>query len=201
MIETPKPIRAHYLILRRNTGELVLSTEADISHGYGESGPSVHSKYGCYAQQPGPKKLAPAHKIRSYLGGDEADCPCACHTRKGVAAHAVKLAEFTARQKDPGGRKYEFEGGSSMGVNLARRVRRVSPDKQRRLQQLDAKIAKLQRERTAIIPALWGDSDVLTAIDLAKIAATPQAKKGPGRRLVESALEAKNTISPEGKPR
>lgn len=199
MTETPKPIRARYLILRRNTGELVLSTEADIGHGYGESPPSVHNKYGCYAQSPKAGQPAPMHQASTYGGG--ADCTCRCHTRKGLAAHKTEVAGFNAKQRDPAQRKFEFEGGSSMGVNLARRVRRVSADRQRRLQALDAKIAKLQRDRTAIIGATWGDGVILTPSDLARITAIPNDKRGVGRRLLETALEAKNTISPEGKPR
>lgn len=203
-METPKPIRARYLILRRNTGEFVLSTEADIRAGFGVSLPRPHDKYSCYAEVP-KTGTAPSHEVfaGNWIGDvrQTETCRCACHTRKGVAEWRAAMKAIAAKRGDPATQKFEFEGGSSMGINLSRRVRRVASDTQVRLAQLDARIAKLQRERTALIPRLWGSGDVLTPADLAKIVATPPAKRLASIGTVKGAIEPKNTISPEGKAR
>lgn len=194
------------MILRRNTGELVLSTEADLRPGYAVAGPTIHNKLnaGCYGRQPGPHKPVPTHKIRAWNSKNEqveVDCGCRCHTRKGVLAYEAEARADRARSADPATRKFDFEGGSSMGVNLARRLRRVSPEKQRRLSQLDARIAKLQRERTAIIPTLWGDGSVLKPADLARIGAgTDRFKpndRGPDRHAIEGMLAPKSSVHPK----
>lgn len=208
----PKPLaKARYLILRRNTGELVLTTERDLDPGHVEGYPNIHkattelrgNSY-CFVPVPGPSQPAPMHKVWAWddkLGRVEVDCKCRCHTRKGLREHRAELAEFRNKQRDPGIVRYTFEGGSSMGANLAHRVRRVPADTQARLGRLDSRIAQLQGERTGIIRSLWGDGEVLTASDLAKIATQPSDKKGPSRRDLEGRLEAKNTLNPEGRAR
>lgn len=197
--------------MRRNTGEVVLTTEQEVGHGHIEGRPNIHNASGsiyaagssCYAQLPKPGQPAPGHKVRTYIKGEygEADCKCRCHTRKGLREFKAESAAFAKKASDPAQQRYTFEGGASMGVNLARRVRRVSADKARRLRALDARIAKLQRDRTAIIPTTWGDGEVMSPVDLAKLAAIPADRRGPSRRALEGILESKNAISPEGKPR
>jgi hypothetical protein len=75
-------------------------------------------------------------------------------------------------------------GGSSAAYNLARRLRRVSPERARRLRVLQNRIAKLQREHVELIGALWGDALTLDASDIVAIAAkrprSPKGRLAPG---------------------
>lgn len=89
-----------------------------------------------------------------------------------------------------------FGGGSSKAINLIKRVRRVSLDKRRRLYALDIKIAKLQRDRAAVILATWGDGEILELADVEAIVRSPREKRGPSRRTVGQRLDSINDAFP-----
>jgi hypothetical protein len=127
-------------------------------------------------------------------------------------------------KRDPLMAELSIPGGSSKVVNLIKRIRRLAPDKARRLRSLQVKIAKLQREHTELIGTLWGDGEVVTPVELVRMAnlsvehgdsrfltTTPSGfqtfdydkrrlyeieKRGLNRRQVEASLEPKLEVRP-----
>jgi hypothetical protein len=123
-----RPPEPRFLVLRRMTGEIVLTTERDLEGGY----------------------------------AFDAD------------KHAV----------DPGEAGLSIAGGASKAENLAKRLRRVSPEKQRALRTLQRRIAKLQRDHTALIATLHGDGIVLSPRELVAIAARkPKVRQKKGESV------------------
>ena len=78
-----------------------------------------------------------------------------------------------------GGIDITLAGGTGKAENLARRVRRVSPDRARRLRAIQKRIAKLQADHTELIGSLWGDGEVLDVGDLVTILTRRPARRKP----------------------
>ena len=123
-----RPPEPRFLVLRRVTGEVILTTERDLEGGY----------------------------------AFDAD------------KHAVH----------PGGAELSIAGSATKAENLAKRLRRVSPEKQRALRAIQRRIAKLQRDHTALIATLHGDGIVLEPVDLVAIAARkPKVRQKKGESV------------------
>lgn len=195
MVKAPRPKpepKAVYLVLRRNTGEIVLTTAGELSIER-DYPPSVHSR-NCNTKPPYAQ-----HQVTMGGKWDEDEhrwiplpavpCPCACHTAKGRKTWRAAMAAWKKLHADPRHLRFSIAGGTSAGMMLVRRLRAPAPEHHRALLALDRQIWNLQKRRNLLVKVMWPKARVLTPRDLDQLAR--KAGRTPTHYVLSGRLDAR----------